>query len=566
LGVIIHTFLILICMRNFTRVGCFIIGCLLGPRLAPAQSWQSAVALPGSSRVSALVADGAGGYVVTGDFSATLTLGSFVLTSSSNDIFVARLSTAGTWTQAVAAGGAGSRTVRALALDLNGGVVVAGSFSSATATIGAATLTNLSTSGTEDIFVARLSAAGQWTQAVRAGGPGIDAVNGLVVNPTNGTATVAGSFVGGSSTFGPRTLTGASSNALYVARLNSAGTWTQAVGVVSSGAPNAASGVALDAAGNAVVSGYRFGGGSVQFGSITLNSSSTVAFVARLNAAGTWTQAVQATTAGGFIGGGPVAVDANDNVVLAGNFRNGPATFGPYTLTYTPDFDNMYVARLSSAGVWTQAAQVVDCGRSFPNSLSLAADGSVWVAGQFGSPLARFGPTTLTNPSTAPTPPSTALTVDVFVARLSAAGTWTYAAQAGGLQDDYPTAVLLDGSRVLVAGAFGPAPASFGALTLTTPASATGFIAGLGGGLLPTASGSAASLTLAPNPATATTRLTLSADPAPRLVVLLDALGREVRRQPVPAQATAAEVNLTGLVAGLYVVRCGLATRRLVVE
>jgi len=558
-------------MQNFTRLCCFLVGCLLGPLLAHGQAWQSALALPtagGSSRVGDMITDGTGGYVVAGDFSGTLTLGSFVLTSTGNDIFVARLSAAGTWTQAVQAGGAGTRTVRALARDLNGGVVVAGMFEGTSATIGSVTLTNANSQATTspDIFVARLSAAGQWTQAVQAGGPSIDSATDLVVNPTTGTATVVGSFVGGTCTFGTRTLTGASSNALFVARLNAAGTWAQAVGVVSSGAPNAASGVALDAAGNAVVSGYRFGGGAVQFGSITLTSSSTVAFVARLSMAGTWTQAVQATTAGGFVAGGPVAVDANDNVVVAGNFRNGPATFGSYTLTYTPDFDNMFVARLSSAGVWTQAAQVADCGRSFPNSLALAADGSVWVAGQFGSPLARFGTTTLTNPSTTPIPPSTALTVDVFVARLSATGSWTYAAQAGGLNDDYPTAVRLDGSRVLVAGTFGPAPASFGPLTLTTPANAAGFVAGLGGGVLSTTSAVGATLSLAPNPARNYTRLTLLADPAPRLVQLLDALGREVRRQLVAANATSADLPLAGLAAGMYVVRCGLATQRLVVE
>lgn len=559
-------------MQNFTRLYCFLISCLLGPLLAHGQAWQSAMALPtagGSSKVGDMIADGAGGYVVAGDFSGTLTLGSFVLTSTSNDIFVARLSAAGTWTQAVQAGGAGTRTVRALARDLNGGVVVAGMFEGASATIGSVTLTNANSQSTTspDIFVARLSAAGQWTQAVQAGGPLIDSATDLVVNPTTGTATVVGSFVGGTCTFGARTLTGASSNALFVARLNAAGTWAQAVGVVSSGAPNAASGVALDAAGNAVISGYRFGGGAVQFGSITLTSSSTVAFVARLSVAGTWTQAVQATTAGGFVAGGPVAVDANDNVVLAGNFRNGPATFGPYTLTYTPDFDNMFVARLSSAGVWTQAAQVADCGRSFPNSLALAADGSVWVTGQFGSPLARFGTTTLTNPSTTPIFPSTALTTDVFVAQLSATGSWTYAAQAGGLNDDYPTAVLLDGSRVLVAGAFGPAPASFGPLTLTTPATAAGFVAGLGGGVLSTATAAVpATLALAPNPATATTRLTLLPDPAPRLIQLFDALGREVRRQPLAANATAADLPLTGLVPGVYLVRCGRAATRLLVD
>jgi hypothetical protein len=64
----------------------------------------------------------------------------------------------------------------------------------------------------------------------------------------------------------------------------------------------------------------------------------------------------------------------------------------------------------------------------------------------------------------------------------------------------------------------------------------------------------------------AATRLTLPADAAPRLVQLLDALGREVRRQPVAANATSADLSLAGLAAGVYFVRCGLSTNRLVVE
>ena len=560
-------------MRIFTRLSCLLISCLLGPLLSRGQSWQSATALPavgGSSKVSDMVADGAGGYVVAGDFSGTLTLGSFTLTSTSEDIFIARLSAAGTWTQAVSAGGAGSRNIQALALDTNGGAVVAGTFSSASATIGAVTLTNASTQSpaNEDIFVARLSAAGQWTQAVRAGGPSIDYVADLAVNPTNGTATVVGSFVGGTCTFGTRTLTGASSNALFAARLNTSGTWTQAVGITSSGTPNAASGVALDAAGNSVVSGFYFGSGSVQFGSIALSSSSPAAFVARLSIAGTWTQAVQATTTtGGFIAGGPVAVDANDNVVLAGNFRNGSANFGPYSLSYFPSSDNLFVARLSSTGVWTQAAQTLDSGRSFPNSISLSADGSVWLAGQFGSPLIRFGTTTLTNPSTVPIPPNTTITADIFVARLSAAGSWTYAAQAGGLNDDYPSAVLLDGNRVLVAGGFGPAAASFGPLTLTSSGNTTGFIAGLGGGTLPVTSAvGTVPLALAPNPATGTTRLTLPAAAAPRVVEVRDVLGRAVRSHSVAAHATSATLDVAGLQPGIYLISCESQTQRLVVE
>jgi hypothetical protein len=560
-------------MRIFTSPKHFLLVIwLLFPLLLRAQSWQSALAVPasnGNSAIIKVVADGAGGYVVGGLFFGSLTLGPFTLTNANNDIFVARINAAGVWTQAVNTGGAGSKIFRTLALDTNGGVVVAGEFLGPSTTFGTITLTSTSTSGlAHDLFLARLNAAGQWTQAVQAGGPDLDVVADLAVNPADGTATAVGYFTGGTCTFGARTLTGPSTGALFAVRLSTSGTWAQAVGATSTGAPTYASGVALDAAGNAVVCGSFQGGGTVQFGSTTLASSSGTAYVARLSVAGTWTQAVQATSNGGFAAAGQVAVDATGNVAIAGSFRNASVSFGSYTLPYTAAADNLFVARLSSAGVWTQAAQAADSGRSNPQGISLGTDGSIWVAGYFGSSLIRFGTTILTNTSTAPVPPSTTLTTDIFVARLSAAGTWTNAAQAGGLDDDSPSAILLDGSRVLVAGIFGPSPAAFGSLTLAlpTPGSTAGFLARLGGGILSTTASTTATLALAPNPAKEFTRLTLPADAAPRLVQLLDALGREVRRQPVAANATSADLSLAGLAAGVYFVRCGLSTKRLVVE
>jgi hypothetical protein len=495
--------------------------------------------------------------VVAGTFTGTLTLGNFTLTNASSDIFVARLNAAGQWTQAVSAGGTGTKTVRALALDAGGGVVVAGTYTDMVATFGTIMLTNGS------VFVARLSIAGQWTQAA-TGGPSAATVNGLAVNKINGTATVTGSFGGRTCTFGTHSLTGSSSVTLFVARLNTSGTWTQAVGVIGGG--HSASGVALDAIGNAVVTGFFLGGSTVKFGSTTLYSPSSTAFVARLSITGTWTQAVQANSNGGFAAGASVAVDANDNVVITGNFRDGNVSFGSTTLTYVPSHDNIFVARLSSTGMWTQAAQASGSGYSFPEGLSLSADGSAWVAGVFGSPTISFGSTMLTNVSTI-IPPNTTLATDVFVARLSAAGSWTYAAQAGGPSYDYPVAVLLDGSRVLVVGAFG-SPASFGPVTLTTPVSLAGFVAGIGGGTLSSSAPTAGSamLTLAPNPATATTVLTLPASAAPRPVQVFDMLGRVVRTQLVAAHATAATLNVAGLKPGIYLVSCDAHSQRLAVE
>ena len=68
-----------------------------------------------------------------------------------------------------------------------------------------------------------------------------------------------------------------------------------------------------------------------------------------------------------------------------------------------------------------------------------------------------------------------------------------------------------------------------------------------------------------PNPAHGTATLRLPAG-APRLpLALTDALGRMVRRYPAPPTAEAA-LDLRGLPAGAYVVRCGAVSQRLVVE
>jgi hypothetical protein len=81
------------------------------------------------------------------------------------------------------------------------------------------------------------------------------------------------------------------------------------------------------------------------------------------------------------------------------------------------------------------------------------------------------------------------------------------------------------------------------------------------------ASARAATLLLLPNPAAGQVLLRLPAPPAsPQDVCLLDRLGREVRRQRLPAHTREVSLSLTGLAAGLYVVRCGLAHQQLVVE
>ena len=85
-----------------------------------------------------------------------------------------------------------------------------------------------------------------------------------------------------------------------------------------------------------------------------------------------------------------------------------------------------------------------------------------------------------------------------------------------------------------------------------------------GGALVAASAALAATPTLAPNPAHGTANLHLPAG-TDRLPLLLDAPGREVRRYPA-STGNEATLDLRGLAPGVYVLRGGAGSQRLVVE
>lgn len=542
---------------------------LCTPALGVAQSWQWAtvplLSGTGHSLCPAVAVDAAGNTVVAGTFSGTITLGSFTLSTgsaSNSDIFVARLSPAGTWTQALRAGGTDYDYATALAVAPNGDVVVAGYFRSPTVVLGSTTLTNASTAaGTDDIFVARLSPAGTWIQAVQAGGPQSDGVHDLAIAP-NGDVVVAGDFEA-TARFGSFALTtsspGGGNEDIFVARLNPAGTWTQAVGVGSAGL-DAPAGLAVAANGDVVLAG-NFQGPSIEFGSTTLTSAGAMdIFVARLSPGGTW---VQCSRGGGgatdTVAG--MGLDGVGNAVILGT-SSGASTWGSIGLANA----GTYVARLSPAGSWTQALEL-GAGK-LPDKVAVGAAGQVTVAGHFYTSSISFGATTLTNRHQGG--PGT-FSADLFVAQLSAAGSWLGVIDAGGTVEDVPQALALaSNGTAVVAGTLYSRPAAFGPISVNHggTSSSAFFVARFGGlvsaSILPRL---AERFALAPNPATASVRLTWPVAAAvPRPVQFLDNRGREVRRQVLPARATDALLDVAGLAPGLYLLRCGAAVGRLVVE
>ena len=526
-------------------------------------AWQAASAVStgtGNANITATALDAAGNTVAVGAFEGTVAFGNTTLVSAGDyDVYVAWLNPAGVPYRAVRGGGVGADQAKAVGLDAAGNVVVAGVFSGGATAFGTTALPHAGLTGTNDLFVARLSATGQWTQAVRAGGNDDDVATALAVDAA-GNVALTGWFGSSSLTLGSFSLANASpsfpTEDVFVARLSPAGTWTQAV---RAGGRNGEKGtaIAFDGSGNAVVGGDF--DGSITFGTFTLNSpagaSTQDLFVARLSAAGQWVQAVRAGSA--FLS--HLLLESSGNVAIAGTFYSATASFGAFSVTNSNpgnSTSDMFVARLSAAGQWTQAASAGSLGYDTPQGLAFDGAGGLVLGGNYRTADMRFGTIIL--------PPPAAY--DVFVARLNAAGTWTSAIAAGSAGIDGVGALaLLPNGNVQVVGFVSTPSATFGQFSFATTAY-NAFVAQAGNTVLATRPVAAtAALACFPNPARTHATLQVPVGQASPLV-LLDALGRPVRTYPLPAHATTATLDLTGLAPGLYVVRCGAASAKLVVE
>ncbi|HEX8658463.1 MAG TPA: T9SS type A sorting domain-containing protein, partial [Hymenobacter sp.] len=143
----------------------------------------------------------------------TASFGAITLSKSTPgaDLFVAKLTTNGTWQWATQGGGDGDDFGQDLAFDAAGNLMLAGSFRGSAASFG--TLPTLNAVGIYDIIVAQLSADGRWNWVLRGGGDALDYSSAIAMAP-NGDARIVGTFYDGTTRFGSTTLLGVPSGEL----------------------------------------------------------------------------------------------------------------------------------------------------------------------------------------------------------------------------------------------------------------------------------------------------------------------------------------------------------------
>jgi hypothetical protein len=319
-------------------------------RLGPdgALDWRRTFGGDSGDFVRQLAVDPAGQPVIVGRFSGTVSFGSGqTLTSAgSSDMFVAKLAAAGS--QTVFARGfsstTGSENGAGVAADSLGGAFVTGSFDPEI-DFGTGPLTS---TGDDDVFLARLGNTGDTLSAVRYGDALSDQGYDVAVDPQDG--VVMGGEFRGIVDFGggPQACVGDSN--LFLASYAPGGEhrWSMRLGEGETSDHQIA--VAVDAEGNTLVTGWfntelRFGADTLQ---VTGTPGSDVdVFVAKLGPMGEPLASRSYGTVSGD-GGFDVAADPTGAAVITGIAANGEAIdFGTGPLPVSGQLTTFFVVKFA---------------------------------------------------------------------------------------------------------------------------------------------------------------------------------------------------------------------------
>jgi hypothetical protein len=354
-------------------------------------------------------------------------------------------------------GGAATPDIgRAVTVDASGNLYVAGLFNG-TVDFGAGGLTS---SGANDVFLAKYDASGNYIWARRFGSIGQDIAYGVATD-ASGNVFLTGAF-SNSVNFGGATLTAVGGYDIFLAKYDAAGNhlWSKSFG---GNLTEIGSSVTVDVSGNVIITGqlssvsFTFGGGLVG-----TNGNSDI-FLAKFDTNGThqWSKSLGGV---GFDAGISVTKDPSGNLFLTGSFQNS-VNFGGGALNSAGGYD-IFVAKFNSLGTHVWSKRLGAAGDDDGVAVAVNAAGAVYVTGDFQGTV-DFGGGGLVF----------AGGWDVFLAKYDASGVHQWSKRFGGTGFDFGNGLALDGAGQPVITGDYSAGADFGSGPFTSAGSDEIFLA-----------------------------------------------------------------------------------------
>jgi hypothetical protein len=453
------------CIRSLLAVSSALMLSLPCPAAAPEWVWAVSAGGKLNDKTRAVNVDREGNVYLAGEATEEVDFGGTKVQGHGKalDFFVAKVSPEGKFLWARMEGGDLTDRGYGVAPDAAGNVYVTGHYESTNATFGGQAVPNR---GGYDIFVAKYDRDGklQWVQT--AGGKGYDYGHGIAVDP-KGDVVVTGAVVG-EAEFGdvklPSTWAG---GRVFCAKYHADGklVWAKASTGAAGGSGH---GVAVDGAGNIYVGGMASGRG--EFGGkelVTPKGSS--ALVAKLSPAGEVLWVAQHFGEASCLFH-EITADEQGRVWASGMWK-GQATFGGETFTTTNEKDaDALVSHFDTDGklLWTRVGQ----GPGVDYGLGVATDGTgaAYLTGEFSEGFKLAG-TELKNRGG----------TDIYVAKFDEKGALVWTTTAGGEKGENAYTMVCDrAGNLVLAGSF-VGTTRFGEKEMTSVGSGDLYVAKLRG-------------------------------------------------------------------------------------
>ncbi|MBK6986131.1 MAG: SBBP repeat-containing protein [Bacteroidetes bacterium] len=378
--------------------------------------------------------DASGNVYTTGTFEGTADfdpgVGTFTLTSTGTaDIFISKLDANGNFVWAKGIGGTTNDYGLTVAVDASGNVYTTGYFRNvADFDPGVGTFNLTSTSSSDDIFISKLDASGDFVWAKSIGGSNTDKCSGMKIDAA-GNVFITGSFRG-TTDFDPGAgifnLTSAGNDDIFVSKLDASGNFVWAKGIGGT-MVDVSQAITIDATGNVYTCGYftdvvDFNPGVATY---TLTSSIYNIFISKLDGNGDFVWAKH------MVGGGDasqaITVDGAGNVYTTG-YIQGTTDFDPgvgtFTLTSVGAYD-LFISKLDANGDFVWAKSMGALNNESGLGITVDATGNVYTTGYFGNTV-DFDPSVGTTTLVAP-----AGNYSIFISKLDALGNFVSAKSIG---------------------------------------------------------------------------------------------------------------------------------------
>ncbi|HHC80640.1 MAG TPA: T9SS type A sorting domain-containing protein [Flavobacteriia bacterium] len=355
--------------------------------------WAKRMGGVGEDISKSIAIDALGNVYTTGYFEDVVDFdsgaGVYNLTSNGvHDIFISKLDTDGNFVWAKRIGGPTSDFGLSIALDASGNVFTTGSFTNtANFHTGGGTF-NLTSSGSEDIFISKLNNNGDFIAAIRLGGVSRDIANSITLDDAGNVYTTG--FFEGTVDFDPGigvfNLTSEGDNDIFILKLDASANfiWAKKIGGL---AADEAFSIALDATGNIFTTGSF--SGAVDFNpgaqlSYRTSAGARDVFILKLDSNGDFIWAKRMGGVGDD-NSRSIAIDASGNIYTTGNFEDvvdfDPGA-GVYNIT-SAGFTDIFISKLDISGNFVWANNIGSAGSEYTSFLTLDTSGNIYTTGSF---------------------------------------------------------------------------------------------------------------------------------------------------------------------------------------